>query len=56
MSQLGNQLGHLVPQPGVSRIAIVGPVPQERSCASDHRKGRPGKSVREFRQGYREPG
>ena len=30
MSQLGNQPCHLIPQPGMSRIVIAGPMPQQR--------------------------
>jgi len=30
MSHLGNQLCHLITQPGMSRIVIVGPTPEQR--------------------------
>ena len=29
-SHIGGQLGHLIPQPGMGRITIVGCVPQQR--------------------------
>ena len=30
MSHLGNQLCHLIPQPSMSRVVIVGPMPEQR--------------------------